>query len=97
MDNTLDEIASFTSWTRFTDSGIPAPQIKFLYSTNYSGSGNPTAATWTELSFNAPAANSLTDTPSGNIDISGISGTNVYFAFQYLSSGTGASGQSINY
>ncbi|MCS6781789.1 MAG: choice-of-anchor J domain-containing protein [Gloeomargarita sp. SKYBB_i_bin120] len=91
LDIFSQEIVSFTTFTQFTDIGLPvSQQLRFLYSTNYSGSGDPSLATWIPLSFTLPAANSQVDTFSGNIDLSGITGSKVYFAFQYKSSGTGA-------
>ncbi|MDX1929827.1 MAG: choice-of-anchor I family protein [Pirellulaceae bacterium] len=87
LDTTTGEVVRFDTFTRFTDSGATPPALRFRYSTNYSGLGDPTAATWTDLSFTVP---SITDplTSSGNIDVSGIAGTLVWFAFQYTSSGT---------
>ncbi|RLS71631.1 MAG: hypothetical protein DWI00_13105, partial [Planctomycetota bacterium] len=87
LNTTTGEVLKFDSYTRFTDSGTTSPAVRFRYSTNYSGVGDPTAATWTELPYTAP---SITDplTSSGNIDVSGINGTLVWFAFQYTSSGT---------
>ncbi|MGA1622955.1 MAG: ExeM/NucH family extracellular endonuclease, partial [Synechocystis sp.] len=88
LNGTENEIVSFETQTRFTDSGVTYPQLSFLYSTDYSGSGDPTTATWIPLTFTPSPENSDQFTESGNIDISGITGTNVYFAFQYQSSGT---------
>jgi hypothetical protein len=90
LDATQDEVVSFQSWTRFTDTGFTHPQLDFLYSTDYLGLGDPTAATWTPLPFTPSPANSQAWTQSGDIDISGISGSQVWFAFQYRSSGTGS-------
>ena len=88
LDLYKDEILTFTSWTKYSDSFNPP--IELIYSTNYSGSDDPSSANWTELSATWPAQNSQTITNSGNIDISGINGANVYFAFHYISSGTGS-------
>jgi predicted extracellular nuclease len=88
---------TFRSYTNYTDSGIPYPQLQVLYSTDYDGSGDPTGATWTALSgitFSPEDSGVWTD--SGDVDLSGISGTNVYLAFQYQSSGTG-SGTAANW
>ena len=62
-------------------------------STNYSGSGTPTAATWTQLTVPASAlATSLTWKDSGNISLTTFSGqSNVRVAFKYVSTTTGAS------
>ncbi len=89
------ETLTFDTWTQYADSGAPWPQLSVMYSTNYSGSGNPDAATWTELSgaIFSPA-DSQQWTSSGEVDVSGISGAEVYFAFQYVSSGTGSGSSS---
>ena len=80
------ETLTFDTWTRYTDSGEPWPQVSVMYSTDYSGSGDPTTATWTELTgaILSPE-DSQQWTPSGAVDVSGISGAQVYFAFQYIS------------
>ncbi|MFB6318787.1 choice-of-anchor J domain-containing protein [Saccharicrinis sp. FJH54] len=81
---------SFDLWTRYTDNGITDPEVRVKYSVDYPGSGNPENFTWTGLPFTYPVENSQTWINSGAIDLSAISGTNVYIAFQYKSSGTGA-------
>ena len=92
LSKTTVEYLSFSTWTRFADSGVANPEVTLRYSTNYPGYGNPTAngVVWTELPYAFPAENSQVWTPSGLIDLSAINGTNVYFAFQYTSSGTGS-------
>ena len=81
---------TFRSYTNYTDSGIPYPQLQVVYSTDYNGGGDPTGATWTALSgITFSPENSAEWTDSGEVDLSGISGTNVYIAFWYQSSGTG--------
>jgi len=89
LDSYNGELLSFSSWTKFSDTYYPTIELK--YSTDYSGSGNPNVATWTDLSAIWSAENSQAWTESGEIDLSGIEGTSVYIAFQYTSSGTGAS------
>ncbi|MCB2178571.1 ExeM/NucH family extracellular endonuclease [bacterium] len=87
MDAQIDEILSFRSYTKYSD--IDYPQVHVFYSTDYDGSSDPTTATWTELTgitFSAEASDQWED--SGIVDLSGISGDRVYFAFQYVSSGT---------
>lgn len=93
LDAYENERLTFSSWTRYADTFYPA--VKLKYSTNYSGSGNPTSAIWTELSATWPAENSQVWGTSGNIDISTINGSVVYFAFHYTSSGTGAGTSSL--
>ncbi|MEZ6125267.1 MAG: NF038122 family metalloprotease [Planctomycetaceae bacterium] len=84
LDTTDGEVVTFDTWTQFSDAGITDPEVRFLYSTDYSGIGDPTVATWTELPYSFPAENSAVYTPSGNIDVSGITGSLVWFAFQYI-------------
>ena len=89
------ETLTFETWTRYTDSGEPWPQISVMYSTDYNGSGDPTTATWTELTdaiFSPEDSQQWTS--SGEVDVSNVSGTQVYFAFRYVSSGTGSSSSS---
>lgn len=56
--------------------------LKLKYSNDYIGTGSPAAATWTEIEFALPE-NADEWVNSGFIDISAISGSAVYFAFQY--------------
>jgi len=76
---TDDKMIFFNSW----NSGTNTDELKVKYSTDFIG-GDPTGATWTELAY-TKATTSLTWVPSGFIDLSAISGSNVYIAFQYLS------------
>lgn len=94
LDGTSAEFLSFSTWTRFADTGIADPEVKLYYSTNYSGSGDPTAATWTQLSYTHSPADSQVTTPSGLIDLSAIQGSNVHFGFQYQASGTASNSSS---
>lgn len=84
-----ESILTFKTWTQFTDSGNPNPlQVKI--STNYSGSGDPTLATWDDLPCTLPAANSKVWTSSGEISLEEFN-SKVYIAYIYKSSGTTAS------
>ncbi len=56
--------------------------FKLVYSTDYEGIGDPSLATWTELSFVYPTELSIW-TPSGIVDMSAITGSKVYIAFKY--------------
>ncbi len=58
--------------------------LKLFYSTNYAGVGDPTTAIWTELSF-IKAGNPAAWQPSYIVDLSAISGINVYIGFKYYS------------
>ncbi len=78
---------SFMSWTNYTDGGLSNP-LEIMISTNYSGTGDPSLATWTNLTATLPAANSATYTSSGDISLAAYSGQTVYIAFRYRSSGT---------
>jgi predicted extracellular nuclease len=89
MGTLSDERLSFDSSTRYLDNGQAHPQIEVLYSTDYDGSGNPASGTWIPLSgASFSPANSQAWTGSGQIDVSGIAGNRVWFAFRYRSSGT---------
>jgi predicted extracellular nuclease len=84
------EFLRFSSWKRFEDAGIAEPELQLLYSMDYAGTGAPGMASWTALPFAAApltASNSAPTTPSGLVDLSAISGSDVHFAFRYISSG----------
>lgn len=85
LSGVLDPILSFRCWTKYTDNGFANPVTVYI-STNYSGSGNPTAANWTPLSCTLPAANSAAWVSSGDIDLSAYQST-VYIGFHYKCSG----------
>ena len=81
MNLNIHETMSFSTWKRYGTLG-ENDYLKLMYSANYAGVGDPSSATWTEIPFDLP----LTDqawTPSGMLDLSGISGTAVFFAFKY--------------
>lgn len=82
FDNYSNERMSFDSWYQYATDDADN-YLKLYYSTTYIGVGDPTAVTdWTEIGFTQPGAeNSWTS--SGVLDISGISGTNVYIALKY--------------
>jgi len=86
LDSYENEILNFKSWTKYEDIYHP---IQVKYSTDYSGTGDPVSATWNNLTATWSAENSEAWTISGNIDLSGIIGSEVYIAFHYTSSGTG--------
>lgn len=56
--------------------------FKLLYSSDYAGVGNPTTAIWNEILFDKPVLTE-TETNSGKLDLSAVSGDNVYLAFRY--------------
>jgi len=86
LSGVANPVLSFSSWTNYTDAGMTTP-IEVLISTNYSGSGDPTLATWTPLSPTWAPANSAIFTPSGDISLSSYSGQTIYISFRYRSSG----------
>ncbi|MCD4697037.1 MAG: choice-of-anchor J domain-containing protein, partial [Bacteroidales bacterium] len=81
LDYYSDEILTFESWKRY-GSDDANNYFKLYYSTNYSGTGTPSGSSWTELSFTQPSTEQVW-TSSGNVDLSGISGTSVWIAFKY--------------
>jgi hypothetical protein len=70
----------FFSWWNFS---TEFNELKLKYSTDYV-SGDPTSATWTELTFTKPTSAQVW-VPSGFIDLSAINSSNVHLAFHYLS------------
>lgn len=74
-------LLSYWSRTRFT-----GPSLKLLVSTNYSGSGDPSLATWTEINGQFPLTNSDVWTEASNINLEAYKQANVYIAFLYTSS-----------
>jgi len=82
LNNFDNEVMAFHTAWKF---GATDTELKLKYSTNYTG-GDPTPASWTEITFNKASAADIW-LSSGNIDLSGITGANVHIAFQYLSDG----------
>jgi len=82
-------ILSFNTWTQFTDSGLPLP-LEVKISTDYTGSGDPSGATWSTLQCTLPAANTKVWTSSGDVSISAFH-QKVYVGFHYRSSGFSSS------
>ncbi|GAB3635567.1 hypothetical protein GCM10027422_11570 [Hymenobacter arcticus] len=85
LTNTTFPLFSF--WSRTAFSG---PGLKLLVSTNYSGSGAPSAATWTDLNAQFPGAGSDVWTQTAGINLSAYKSAKVYVAFVYTSTTTGA-------
>lgn len=94
LNATTGEQLSFDTKQDFLLSSYPGgnnvgSSLKVFYSTDYAGTGDPaTTGTWTELTVPTLSPGSTTSafpssyTNSGNIDLSSISGTAVYFAFR---------------
>ena len=96
LDAQDHDTLSFESVTGFSDSGLAYPQLSVLYSTDYDGGGDPSTASWSELSgFELSPAGSFSATDSGPVDLSAISGASVHIAFRYQSSGTGSGAATV--
>ena len=81
FDSYNSETLSFESAMKYgnaTDSSL-----KVLYSTNYTGTGDPGLATWTILNNIPKSTGNFTWVKTGDIDMSGITGSNVFLAFKY--------------
>jgi hypothetical protein len=89
LTNVTNPILTFNTWTKYTDGGLANP-LEVKISTDYSGSGNPTTATWSNLQCNLPAANSAAWMSSGDVSLSAIH-QKAYIAYRYRSSGVTAS------
>ena len=71
------------------------PGISVKYSTNYSGSGSPATATWTDITANCTlSSGSWNWVESGNVEVAGTSP--VYFAWVYTSGESSAAGWEID-
>jgi len=78
LDAYTDEVLTF-----YTAMGGKGNPLLVRYSTDYDGS-DPGAASWTDLSATL-STGSFEWTYSGSVDLSGISGDEVYLAFLYTS------------
>lgn len=82
----------FNNWKDFG-----GPDLAIQISTDYSGTGDPTAATWTNITSSIALSTGFgAVTPSGLIDLSAYLGSTIYIAFQYTSEGSD-SGQAANW
>ncbi|MCB8964809.1 MAG: Ig-like domain-containing protein [Bacteroidales bacterium] len=89
LNNYSSVVMAFTTATQYA-----GPALELFYSTNYDGTSNPsTQGTWTKLNFTVATTVDLT--PSGSINLSGISGSAVYFAFKYKATGTTSGGAAM--
>ncbi len=65
--------------------------IQVFVSTDYSGSGAPSTATWTQLTATIPTASGFVWTNSGNVNLNSYVGnSNVRIAFKYTSTSSAA-------
>ncbi len=85
MDMFSDEKLEFRTAKNYSGNNI-----EVYISTNYSGSGDPTLASWTALSGYSLSGGSWAWVNSGAIDISSYTGT-AYVAFKYTSTTSAAS------
>jgi len=87
LDNYTYETLSFRTAMKYGTAGDGT--LKIYTSSNYSGTGDPNLATWNEITTATLSTGNYTFTSSGNIDLSGVIGTNVYLAFKYSCGTTG--------
>ena len=80
LSGTTYPLLSFWSRTRFN--GLP---LQLKVSTNYTGTGDPNLATWTDLNGRFPQQASDVWTQSSNINLTAFKTANVYIAFVYTS------------
>jgi predicted extracellular nuclease len=73
-------IMNFSSWYKYGTDNINN-YLKLFYSSDYSGTGDPSSATWTEINYTQPA-NSETWKKSGNINLPDTAGK-IYIGFKY--------------
>jgi hypothetical protein len=88
FNNVQGETLRFLNAKGYDDSGRRGLQVKV--STDYSGSGDPTNATWTDVSDQVTFSDGdFNFVSSGGVDLSGseFQGSEVYVAFQYRSTG----------
>ncbi len=86
LDYSGSAFLSFISSQRFEGGSL-----NLLVSTDYDGGGDPTSATWTDITDQAVlSAGSSVFTFSEYVDISDFASSSTYVAFQYLSTGTEA-------
>ncbi len=81
LTGTAYPLLSFYSITAFN--GLP---LQLKISTDYTGSGNPALATWTDLNGRFPQQASNVWTLSNNINLSAFKQSNVHIAWVYNSS-----------
>ncbi len=72
----------FSFWSRTAFNG---PTLRLRVSTDYTGSGNPALATWTDIDAPFPNQASDTWTQTKNVDLSAYKKAGVYLAFVYNS------------
>ena len=89
LDNNSDAVLTFLTAMNYT-----GPNIEVLFSNDYDGT-NPSTATWQALECEL-SSGSWNWTGSGEIDLSGFSGSNCYIAYKYTSTDEAAAGWEID-
>jgi len=92
----VQDLSTLTNATLSFDNAykFTGDAIKVYISNNYSGAGNPNAATWTELTGAVLSTGNYVYANSGNLNINAFTGagnSSVYIAFKYTSNTTAAS------
>lgn len=86
LTGTAFPLLNFYSINRFA-----GPSLSLRVSTNYSGTGNPTAATWTVINGKFPPDNANVWTISDSVNLSAFKSANTYIAWVYNSTASAAS------
>ncbi|WP_425077419.1 lamin tail domain-containing protein [Psychroserpens sp. S379A] len=93
FDAYSNETIEIETSERYGNTTNEVGEFELLYSTDYTGSGDPTLATWTALTFdpnNSSSGSGLSTASTTSVDASGISGI-AYLAFKYdMTAGAGA-------
>ena len=82
LDDFQNEVLTFTNVKRY---GSGDTDLRLKYSTDYDGEGDPTSATWTDISGRVTwddASGDYTFQTAGPVDLSDLPGS-VYLAFHY--------------
>ena len=93
LDTYSNEVLTFESYNQYSDDNIDGAEVELLYTTAYTG--DPSTTTWQSIDATFASADSETWTPSGDVNLSAISGNAVRIAFHYTSSGTGPGSSSL--
>ncbi|MFB6340083.1 choice-of-anchor J domain-containing protein [Saccharicrinis sp. FJH62] len=85
LTGTSDEVISYKTWRKYGVESDADNFLKLYYSTDYAGLGDPSTASWTEVTgATFPSlAESETWTKTEDVDVSMADGNNVHFAFVY--------------
>lgn len=94
FDLYTDESFSFESAMKYGTAGDGS--LKVFTSTNYTGTGDPNLATWTQITPLTISTGNFTWAKTGEIDLSSITGSNVYIAFKYFCTTSGVATWEIN-